>query len=433
MNEPRRLAIVTLVALAFVALPAAAGPLAQLFADQVHLRGSEHSVVVRALDAEGRAVPGLEATLRVQRDGEPVGAIDVHSPFEDHETITVGVVVDGELLSADSPDRGPVLEMLRSLASGLDEGDRVRVLSAGPAVKQREWRAGDLREDVEAVRELRQDGEPRVRDAIHAGLVAVARDNAGPVRVLLVVTRGRDGDSRHNAAQLAVGAMRGAGITSVEVWRLGGGGDEGVASQLERLASGTGGRLLREAPAALTVATDVLSLARRYEIRFQAERGRDGSETHRVAVLASSEGRDLEHSLSYTDDGASDPAWWASPLVWLVLVGSLGLLALLLWLLRPRQVALLVVKGGDGDGQWYEIFALPTRIGARQDNDILMVGPTISGLHCLLERDGRDVVLVDQRSEHGTFVNEQRVHRHVLRDDDLIRLGNDVELYFEAR
>ena len=73
------------------------------------------------------------------------------------------------------------------------------------------------------------------------------------------------------------------------------------------------------------------------------------------------------------------------------------------------------------------------RVGAREDNDILLSGPTISGVHCLLEREGKAVTIVDQGAGFGTFVNGERVTRRVLQDEDLIRLGEDVELVFEVR
>jgi hypothetical protein len=119
--------------------------------------------------------------------------------------------------------------------------------------------------------------------------------------------------------------------------------------------------------------------------------------------------------------------------VWFVVVIGLGLLLAILWFLQPRQRALLVVQGGEEDGQWFEVFDLPMRIGARADNDILVAGPSISGVHCLLEREGRTIVIVDQGAAFGTFVNGKRVTRQVLEDEDVIRLGDDVELAFEAR
>ena len=80
-----------------------------------------------------------------------------------------------------------------------------------------------------------------------------------------------------------------------------------------------------------------------------------------------------------------------------------------------------------------EVFELPLRIGSGRENDIVIVRDGVSRNHCLLQREGRTVVLVDTNSEFGTFVNGARVARHELEEDDVIRLGTEVELAFEGR
>jgi pSer/pThr/pTyr-binding forkhead associated (FHA) protein len=79
------------------------------------------------------------------------------------------------------------------------------------------------------------------------------------------------------------------------------------------------------------------------------------------------------------------------------------------------------------------VFDLPLRIGSARENDIVLVSDGISRNHCLLQREGRSIVLVDTNSEFGTFVNGARVTRQVLEEDDVIRLGADVELAYEGR
>jgi pSer/pThr/pTyr-binding forkhead associated (FHA) protein len=120
-------------------------------------------------------------------------------------------------------------------------------------------------------------------------------------------------------------------------------------------------------------------------------------------------------------------------LVWLGIVLGLAVAGAALWWMQPRQLALLVVQGGDGDGQWFEIFEVPVRVGAGRDCDVLVPGRTVSGSHCVLDRDEEGIVVIDQGSSHGTFVNGERVTNRRLEEDDVLRLGEDVELVFEAR
>ena len=428
----RRSVLAGAIALFGLATTASAGPIAQLSIDHVSARKGELVLVVRALDGGGAAAEGLERGLAVRLDDHDVDQPQVRSPFAGRPPALVTVVIDGDLLQADSPSSEAIDALFHSLASGLDPKDQVHVLAVGRSVKQRDWPASELREGAAPVRVLAHADAPRLLDAIDQGLRDAATGNPGPARVLLVVTHARDDGSTRRMAELNADALRGSGLTSVNVLTLGVGGDAELIGRLERLATVTQGRLLRDGPAAFTAAANVVALANRYEVRIPKPKDH-GDDHHRVIVLWQQEGRTLQAAFPYTDDMLAEAPWWASPTVWIVIVLGIGLLVLIAWLLQPRQVALLVVQGGEEDGQWYEIFQLPMRVGAREDNDILLSGPTISGVHCLLEREGKAVTIVDQGAGFGTFVNGERVTRRVLQDEDLIRLGEDVELVFEVR
>src|SRR5262249_98876 len=99
--------------------------------------------------------------------------------------------------------------------------------------------------------------------------------------------------------------------------------------------------------------------------------------------------------------------------------------------LQPRQLALLVVSGGEDDGVWYEIFALPLSIGCGDEDDIIVPAEGVSARHCLLQLQGRQFVLVDTNSEGGTWVQGERIRKRALADEDVIRLGASAELIFE--
>ena len=56
--------------------------------------------------------------------------------------------------------------------------------------------------------------------------------------------------------------------------------------------------------------------------------------------------------------------------------------------------------------------------------DILINDPSVSMQHALMVRDQSRIILIDLKSENGTYVNSCRVQRRILRDNDIISLGN---------
>ncbi len=59
-------------------------------------------------------------------------------------------------------------------------------------------------------------------------------------------------------------------------------------------------------------------------------------------------------------------------------------------------------------------------IGRQEDNDVLIPTPYVSKYHALLVRSGGSTILIDLNSTNGTFVNAERVNKHVLAHDDVI-------------
>jgi pSer/pThr/pTyr-binding forkhead associated (FHA) protein len=53
----------------------------------------------------------------------------------------------------------------------------------------------------------------------------------------------------------------------------------------------------------------------------------------------------------------------------------------------------------------------------------------VSRRHAVLKREGANYVLEDAGSTSGTFVNDQRIQRHVLASGDVIRLGKTLFTY----
>jgi pSer/pThr/pTyr-binding forkhead associated (FHA) protein len=70
-----------------------------------------------------------------------------------------------------------------------------------------------------------------------------------------------------------------------------------------------------------------------------------------------------------------------------------------------------------------------TRLGRGVSADVLLDHPTVSRRHALVVRREETLVLLDDRSMNGTWLNGERVSEAVLSDGDRIQLGA-VELSF---
>ncbi|MEJ8641634.1 FHA domain-containing protein [Streptomyces sp. MS1.HAVA.3] len=71
----------------------------------------------------------------------------------------------------------------------------------------------------------------------------------------------------------------------------------------------------------------------------------------------------------------------------------------------------------------------PVSFGRKSDNSVVIVSPSASRLHAEILTEDAGFVLYDRESRNGTFVNDQRVTRHVLRPNDSIRIGDETFLY----
>lgn len=66
-----------------------------------------------------------------------------------------------------------------------------------------------------------------------------------------------------------------------------------------------------------------------------------------------------------------------------------------------------------------------TTLGRKAGNDIVLDNLAVSGNHCAFELRGlADVFVEDLGSTNGTFINNRRVKREQLRDEDVIAIGS---------
>jgi pSer/pThr/pTyr-binding forkhead associated (FHA) protein len=66
---------------------------------------------------------------------------------------------------------------------------------------------------------------------------------------------------------------------------------------------------------------------------------------------------------------------------------------------------------------------LMVTIGRLPDNTVMIDNPAVSSHHACVFRSGDDYIVEDLQSTNGTFVNEQRVTRHTLKDGDVVLVG----------
>jgi|GEM_PF-2795239 len=94
------------------------------------------------------------------------------------------------------------------------------------------------------------------------------------------------------------------------------------------------------------------------------------------------------------------------------------------------ETPMLVVRKGKNLGQTYSLNrAFPVSIGRSRVNEIRLDDITISGQHCrIIPENGRHI-LCDLNSTNGTFLNDKKVNRQILKEGDTIRVGETQFLY----
>ena len=88
----------------------------------------------------------------------------------------------------------------------------------------------------------------------------------------------------------------------------------------------------------------------------------------------------------------------------------------------PEPGRYLAVETGD-EMVLIAIDAAVTRLGRSTSADVHLEEPTVSRRHALVVQRGEDLVVLDDRSMNGTWVNGERVREAVLRDGDVLELG----------
>jgi len=91
---------------------------------------------------------------------------------------------------------------------------------------------------------------------------------------------------------------------------------------------------------------------------------------------------------------------------------------------KPIFFGWLVSMGGPDKGKDYRILKEKTSIGKSEDSDIVITSDFVSRNHAFLSYEDHKFTLNDLESTNHTFVNEKKISRRILKDDDLIKFGD---------
>lgn len=91
---------------------------------------------------------------------------------------------------------------------------------------------------------------------------------------------------------------------------------------------------------------------------------------------------------------------------------------------NPLFFAWLVSAEGTDKGKDYRITKEKTTIGKSEASDIMIRSDFISRNHAILFHEKDKFILNDLESTNHTFVNDKKISRRVLKDNDLIKFGD---------
>ena len=88
-----------------------------------------------------------------------------------------------------------------------------------------------------------------------------------------------------------------------------------------------------------------------------------------------------------------------------------------------RGTAILVLRGGEGEGDHFVLSSSITNIGRHADSDISLDDITVSRRHCEITSENSRFVVRDVGSLNGTYVNQKRVDIIELTQGDDLQIG----------
>ena len=94
--------------------------------------------------------------------------------------------------------------------------------------------------------------------------------------------------------------------------------------------------------------------------------------------------------------------------------------------------ALLVIRGGEEEGQYFVLSATVTTIGRHADSDIVLDDITVSRRHSEIHHSKGQYIVRDAGSLNGTYVNQHRIDVVELRQGDELQVGKFRLVFLES-
>lgn len=97
----------------------------------------------------------------------------------------------------------------------------------------------------------------------------------------------------------------------------------------------------------------------------------------------------------------------------------------------PTDAAVLIVRSGPQAGERFVLDDPVTHLGRHPDSEIMLDDITVSRRHVAIERTAQGYVVTDEGSLNGTYINQERVDRGLLRHGDELQIGKFRLVLFE--
>ena len=94
-------------------------------------------------------------------------------------------------------------------------------------------------------------------------------------------------------------------------------------------------------------------------------------------------------------------------------------------------VGVLIVRAGSQAGDRFTLDTDITRLGRHPDSEISLDDITVSRRHAEVQHTEQGYAVADSGSLNGTYVNQERVERAMLRHGDELQIGKFRLVFFE--
>ena len=97
----------------------------------------------------------------------------------------------------------------------------------------------------------------------------------------------------------------------------------------------------------------------------------------------------------------------------------------------PTDAAVLIVRSGVQAGDRFTLKGNVTKLGRHPDSEIMLDDITVSRRHATIQRTDEGYVVSDAGSLNGTYLNQERIDRAVIRHGDELQIGKFRLVLFE--